>query len=74
MGVSGEGLVDAILAELALPIAHAAPRKRDALAGTGGRSSFFYNAITTRYSSTTTLVALCDTNQTDWRFESYRCC
>ena len=39
-------------------------KKRYALVGTGGRAAFFYNAITTRYSTTSTLVAFCDTNQT----------
>lgn len=53
------------MAEPPTPIAHAAPkRKRYALVGTGGRAAFFYNAITTRYNTTSTLVAFCDTNQT----------
>lgn len=39
-------------------------QKRYALIGAGGRSSFFYTAIATTYKSTSTLVALCDTNQT----------
>lgn len=41
-----------------------ATRKKYALVGTGGRSSFFYSAIATTYRNTSTLVALCDTNQT----------
>ncbi|KAF5646402.1 dehydrogenase s [Fusarium tjaetaba] len=39
-------------------------RKRYAVVGTGGRSSFFYSAIATEYSKTSCIVALCDTNQT----------
>lgn len=39
-------------------------RKKYALVGTGGRSSFFYSAIATDYSTTSCVVALCDTNQT----------
>ncbi|SCO90613.1 probable dehydrogenases and related proteins [Fusarium oxysporum] len=41
-----------------------ATRKRYAVVGTGGRSSFFYSAIATEYSKTSCIVALCDTNQT----------
>ncbi|KAK3385936.1 hypothetical protein B0H63DRAFT_189597 [Podospora didyma] len=39
-------------------------KKRYALVGTGGRSSFFYSAIATDYSATSCIVGLCDTNQT----------
>lgn len=39
-------------------------RKRYALVGTGGRSSFYYTAIATDYKTTSEIVALCDTNQT----------
>lgn len=38
--------------------------KRYAIVGCGGRSSFFYNALAKDYSTTSLLVALCDTNQT----------
>lgn len=41
-----------------------ATKKRYALVGTGGRSSFFYTAIATDYQATSCIVALCDTNQT----------
>jgi predicted dehydrogenase len=41
-----------------------AVRKRYALVGTGGRASFYYNAIAKDYSSTSELVAFLDTNQT----------
>ncbi|KAM7215952.1 putative oxidoreductase [Rhypophila decipiens] len=39
-------------------------KKRYALVGTGGRASFFYSAITSKYAATSVLVGLCDTNQT----------
>ncbi|KAF3761645.1 NAD(P)-binding protein [Cryphonectria parasitica EP155] len=39
-------------------------KKRYALVGTGGRSGFYYTAIAKDYSSTSEIVALCDTNQT----------
>lgn len=39
-------------------------RKRYALVGTGGRSSFYYTAIATDYKATSEIVGLCDTNQT----------
>lgn len=41
-----------------------AQKKRYALVGTGGRSSFYYTAIATTYHGTSEIVALCDTNQT----------
>ncbi|KAJ3518702.1 hypothetical protein NM208_g14420 [Fusarium decemcellulare] len=41
-----------------------AAKKKYAVVGTGGRSSFFYSAIATEYSQTSCIVALCDTNQT----------
>jgi len=41
-----------------------ASRKRYAVVGTGGRSSFFYSAIATDYNKTSCIVAFCDTNQT----------
>lgn len=41
-----------------------ATRKRYALVGTGGRASFYYNAIAKDYFSTSELVAFLDTNQT----------
>lgn len=41
-----------------------AARKRYAVVGTGGRSSFYYSAIATDYSATSCIVAFCDTNQT----------
>jgi predicted dehydrogenase len=40
------------------------PQKKYAIVGTGGRSSFFYTAIVKDFSSTSSLVAFCDTNQT----------
>lgn len=39
-------------------------KRRYALVGTGGRSSFYYKAIATTYRGTSEMVALCDTNQT----------
>ncbi|KAH8885352.1 NAD(P)-binding protein [Thozetella sp. PMI_491] len=39
-------------------------RKRYAIVGSGGRSSFFYTAIASEYSATSCVVAFCDTNQT----------
>ncbi|KAJ9654243.1 hypothetical protein H2198_006703 [Neophaeococcomyces mojaviensis] len=39
-------------------------RTRYAIIGTGGRSSFFYNAIAETFPSTSEVVALLDTNQT----------
>lgn len=39
-------------------------KRRYALVGTGGRSSFYYTAIATTYHGTSEIVALCDTNQT----------
>ena len=50
----------------------ALPKKRYALVGAGGRSSFFYSAIATTYSSTSELVALCDTNQTRMNYANTR--
>ncbi|VUC28472.1 unnamed protein product [Clonostachys rosea] len=38
--------------------------KRYALIGTGSRAIFFYTALATTYSKTSSLVAFCDTNQT----------
>ena len=43
-------------------------KKRYALVGTGGRSIFFYSAIAQDFSKTSTIVALCDTNQTRMNF------
>ncbi|KAI8271182.1 putative oxidoreductase YteT [Colletotrichum sp. SAR11_239] len=43
-------------------------KKRYAIVGTGGRSSFFYTAIAQDYSATSTIVGLCDTNQTRMNF------
>ncbi|TLD18195.1 hypothetical protein PspLS_10504 [Pyricularia sp. CBS 133598] len=40
------------------------PKKRYALVGTGGRAGFYYTAIARTYSTTSELVAFCDTNQT----------
>ncbi|EHA46918.1 NAD-binding Rossmann fold oxidoreductase [Pyricularia oryzae 70-15] len=40
------------------------PKKRYALVGTGGRAGFYYTAIAKTYSSTSEVVAFCDTNQT----------
>lgn len=40
------------------------PKKRYAIVGTGGRSSFFYTAIASTYKATSEVVAVCDTNQT----------
>ncbi|KAF2837590.1 NAD(P)-binding protein [Patellaria atrata CBS 101060] len=42
--------------------------KKYAMVGTGGRSSFFYTAIVRDFSSTSELVAFCDTNQTRMNF------
>ncbi|KAJ9149373.1 Oxidoreductase [Pleurostoma richardsiae] len=39
-------------------------KKRYAIVGTGGRSSFFYTAIAKDFALTSTIVALCDMNQT----------
>lgn len=39
-------------------------QRKYAIVGTGGRSSFFYTAIVKDFSSTSSLVALCDVNQT----------
>ncbi|KAL2113986.1 hypothetical protein VUR80DRAFT_1282 [Thermomyces stellatus] len=44
--------------------ASATGKKKYALVGTGGRSSFFYTAIAREYSATSCIVAFCDTNQT----------
>jgi predicted dehydrogenase len=38
--------------------------KRYAIVGTGGRATFYYNAILDRFKSSSILVAFCDTNQT----------
>ncbi|KAK0609976.1 oxidoreductase [Bombardia bombarda] len=51
------------MTEITVPLITASKR-RYALVGTGGRSSFFYSAIATDYSSTSCIVAICDTNQT----------
>ncbi|KAK4866429.1 hypothetical protein LT330_008361 [Penicillium expansum] len=39
-------------------------KKRYALIGTGGRSAMFYTSIAKDFNKTSTLVAICDTNQT----------
>lgn len=39
-------------------------QKKYAIVGTGGRSSFFYTSIVKDFSSTSSLVAFCDVNQT----------
>ncbi|AEO68504.1 d5d797d9-13e3-45f7-93b8-8496138f2091 [Thermothielavioides terrestris] len=49
-----------------------AGKKRYALVGTGGRSSFFYTAIATDYRATSCIVALCDTNQTRMNYANSR--
>ncbi|KAL2130871.1 hypothetical protein VTI74DRAFT_5825 [Chaetomium olivicolor] len=49
-----------------------AAKKRYAIVGTGGRSSFFYTAIATTYKSTSCIVALCDTNQTRMDYANSR--
>ncbi|KAH6845766.1 hypothetical protein B0I37DRAFT_435216, partial [Chaetomium sp. MPI-CAGE-AT-0009] len=49
-----------------------ATKKRYALVGTGGRSSFFYTAIATDYQATSCIVALCDTNQTRMDYANSR--
>lgn len=41
-----------------------ANKKKYAIVGTGGRSSFFYTAIAKEYASTSYIVGFCDTNQT----------
>lgn len=51
-----------LLANMSQQLASA--KKRYALIGTGGRSSFFYSAIAKDYSKTSCVVAFCDTNQT----------
>lgn len=48
------------------------PKKKYALVGTGGRSYFFYSAIATTYSSTSCIVAFCDTNQTRLNYANSR--
>ncbi|KAI0126870.1 NAD-binding Rossmann fold oxidoreductase family protein [Xylariales sp. AK1849] len=45
-----------------------ATKKKYALIGTGGRSIFFYTAISKDFSSTSCIVALADTNQTRLNF------
>jgi hypothetical protein len=47
--------------EAAKNMANSLERKKYALIGTGGRSSFFYSAIATTYKATSVMVALCDT-------------
>ncbi|KAK4112412.1 oxidoreductase family protein [Canariomyces notabilis] len=49
-----------------------ATKKRYALVGTGGRSSFFYTAIATDYRATSCIVAFCDTNQTRMNYANSR--
>ncbi|KAK3897880.1 hypothetical protein C8A05DRAFT_38547, partial [Staphylotrichum tortipilum] len=49
-----------------------ASRKRYAMVGAGGRSSFFYTAIATDYKATSCIVALCDTNQTRMDYANTR--
>ncbi|KAK3306132.1 uncharacterized protein B0T15DRAFT_218945 [Chaetomium strumarium] len=49
-----------------------ATKKRYALVGTGGRSSFFYTAIATDYRTTSCIVGLCDTNQTRMDYANSR--
>ncbi len=49
-----------------------ASRKRYAIVGAGGRSSFFYTAIATDYKATSCIVALCDTNQTRMDYANAR--
>jgi predicted dehydrogenase len=49
-----------------------ATKKRYALVGTGGRSSFFYTAIATDYRATSCIVGLCDTNQTRMDYANSR--
>lgn len=49
-----------------------ATKKRYALVGAGGRSSFFYTAIATDYRATSCIVALCDTNQTRMDYANRR--
>lgn len=49
-----------------------ATRKRYAIVGVGGRSSFFYTAIATDYRATSCVVALCDTNQTRMNYANSR--
>jgi predicted dehydrogenase len=49
-----------------------AAKKRYALVGTGGRSSFYYTAIAQRYSGTSEIVAFCDTNQTRMNYANAR--
>ncbi|KAF2669152.1 NAD(P)-binding protein [Microthyrium microscopicum] len=43
-------------------------KKRYAIVGTGSRSAFYYNAIASKYESSSQLVGLCDTNQTRMKF------
>ncbi len=47
-----------------------AKKKRYAVVGTGGRSSFFYVAIAQDYKATSEIVGLCDTNQTRMDYAS----
>lgn len=57
------------------PLSHVpkdSKKNRYALVGTGGRASFFYTAITTKYNSTSRLVSLCDTNQTRLNYAASR--
>jgi predicted dehydrogenase len=49
-----------------------ASKKRYALVGAGGRSSFFYTAIASDYSTTSCIVGLCDTNQTRMDYANSR--
>lgn len=50
----------------------AAPKRRYALVGTGGRSIFYYTAIAKDYKETSEIVALCDTNQTRMNYANGR--
>lgn len=52
--------------------AQPAIKRRYALVGAGGRSSFYYTAIATNYKDTSEIVALCDTNQTRMDYANSR--
>ncbi|KAJ4393556.1 hypothetical protein N0V93_002768 [Gnomoniopsis smithogilvyi] len=47
-------------------------KKRYAMVGLGGRSSFYYTAIAQDYKETSEIVAFCDTNQTRMEYANSR--
>lgn len=47
-------------------------KKRYAMVGLGGRSSFYFTAIAQDYKKTSEIVAFCDTNQTRMNYANSR--